>query len=55
MVFLKGKHCSTTRGLGVWLGWALFFWGVFFANKSSLKHNIFYCIINQKSMLVQKK
>jgi len=43
MVFLKGKHYSTMGGLV----------GCFFlANKSSLKHNIFYCIINQKSMLV---
>lgn len=44
--FLKGK--ALQHNVRVGLGW-------FLANKSSLKHNIFYCIINQKSMLVWKK
>lgn len=47
MGFLKGKHCGTARGGGCFV-WVL-------ANKSALKHNIFYCIINQKSMPAWKK
>lgn len=56
MVFLKGKRYSTTRESG-WVGWLGGFGGCFFflANKSSLKRNIFYCIINQKKHAGLKK
>lgn len=55
--FLKGKALQHSVRVGLVFGWGFVFLGVFlsfffFANKSSLKHSIFYCIINQKSMLV---
>lgn len=50
---LKGKALQHNVRVGLVFGWSFVFEDFFFlANKNSLKHNIFYCIINQKSMLV---
>lgn len=50
MLFLKGKYYST-----VWWGFGVWFGFVFLEKERSLKDNIFYYIINEKSMPDQKK